>query len=156
MIKGTHMEDWDVIRILRDAHGKNQPLFNNAGQSFNHEFYWNCMKPNGGGAPKGRIGDAIVHSFGSYDNFRTQFIASGMGAFGSGWAWLVWTPNGLKIMNTIGAENPLTQPEYVPLLTMDVWEHAYYLKYKNMRMSYCEAFIDHLVNWDYVESQIPK
>jgi Fe-Mn family superoxide dismutase len=156
MIQGTEKEDWDVIRILREAHGKNQALFNNAGQSFNHEFYWNCMKPNGGGVPSGRIGKLITDSFGSYDAFRSQFVAAGMGAFGSGWAWLVWTPTGLKITNTIGAESPLTQPDQIPLLTMDVWEHAYYLKYRNMRVTYCDVFVDHLINWEFVESQLPK
>jgi Fe-Mn family superoxide dismutase len=128
------MESWNVVDILRAAHGKNQALFNNAGQSFNHEFYWNCMKPNGGGVPSGRIAEEINKSFGNYQNFRTQFIQAGMSAFGSGWAWLVWTPSGqLKIVNTIGAESPLTERGSVPLLTMDVWEHAYYLKYRNMR-----------------------
>jgi Fe-Mn family superoxide dismutase len=134
IIKGTEMEQWDVVRILRTAHQKNPALFNNAAQSFNHEFYWNCMKQNGGGVPTGRIAKLIDESFGSYAEFRSQFTAAGMATFGSGWVWLVWSPGGgLKIAKTIGAENPLTNDGEVPLLTMDVWEHAYYLKYRNMR-----------------------
>jgi Fe-Mn family superoxide dismutase len=91
------------------------------------------MKPNGGGRPAGKLAELIDSAFGSYDNFRTEFINAGMTAFGSGWAWLVWTPSGLKVTKTIGADTPLTDTDSIPLLTMDVWEHAYYLNYKNMR-----------------------
>lgn len=133
MIKGTEMESWDVVKILRAAHKTNPALFNNAAQSFNHEFYWNCMTPNGGGAPTGRVLKLIDEAFGSYAEFRARFAAEGMATFGSGWVWLVWTPEGVKISKTIGAENPLTNEGEVPILTMDVWEHAYYLKYRNLR-----------------------
>lgn len=155
MIKGTDMEGWDVVQILRAAHGSNQGLFNNAAQSWNHSFYWTCMRPNGGGIPTGRIAAAIEASFGSFQAFREQFTNAGVTAFGSGWAWLVWTPEGLKVCKTIGADTPLTDAGVVPLLTMDVWEHAYYLKYKNLRPAYIETFIDNLINWDFVESQLP-
>jgi Fe-Mn family superoxide dismutase len=104
--------------------GSNQGLFNNAAQVFNHSFYWDCMKPNGGGKPTGKIGALIDKYFGSYDNFRTEFSNAGMTAFGSGWAWLVWGPHGLKITKTIGADCPLTEAGLHPVLTMDVWEHA--------------------------------
>ena len=133
MVKGTELETLDVVQIIRAAHGTNQVLFNNAAQCWNHAFYWHCMKPEGGGRPTGRIGHLIDQHFGSFENFRTQFATAGATAFGSGWAWLVWTPAGLKVTKTIGADTPLTEEGAVPLLTMDVWEHAYYLNYKNMR-----------------------
>lgn len=134
IVQGTEMQDWDIVHIIRRAEkDSNLALFNNAAQSFNHEFYWNCMKPNGGGNPTGRIAKLIDDSFGSFEEFRSQFIAAGMGTFGSGWVWLVWTPGGIKITKTFGAGTPLINEGEVPILTMDVWEHAYYLKYRNMR-----------------------
>lgn len=134
----------------------NQGLFNNAAQVWNHTFYWNSMKPNGGGEPTGKVAELINASFGSYANFRTQFEDAGNTAFGSGWAWLVHTPSGLKITKTIGADTPLTEEGSTPILTMDVWEHAYYLDYQNLRPTYCKVFLDSLVNWDFVNSQIPN
>lgn len=154
MIAGTDMEGADVITILRKAHGTNQGLFNNAAQSFNHAFYWDCMKPNGGGKATGKIAALIDTTFGSYDKFRAEFVNAGLTAFGSGWAWLVWTPSGLKVTKTIGADCPLTEAGSVPLLTMDVWEHAYYLNYQNMRNTYADAFMDKLINWDFVNKQL--
>jgi Fe-Mn family superoxide dismutase len=97
MIKGTDMENDDVISIIRKSFGKNQPLFNNAGQSFNHDFYWKSMKPNGGGEPTGRIGQLITRDFGGFVKFREEFAKAANTVFGSGWAWLVWTPRGLKV-----------------------------------------------------------
>mmetsp|Transcript_7893 Transcript_7893/g.11766 ORF Transcript_7893/g.11766 Transcript_7893/m.11766 type:complete len:232 (-) Transcript_7893:162-857(-) len=155
MIEGTNMEGMDVVQILRKSYGTNQGLFNNAAQSFNHAFYWQCMKPNGGGAPTGQLADLINSSFGSFENFRKEFATAGATVFGSGWAWLIWTPSGLKVTKTTGADCPLTEPETVPLLTMDVWEHAYYLNYQNMRPTYIDTFLNHLVNWDFVASQLP-
>ena len=155
MVKGTDLEGKDVITVLRAAFGKNQGLFNNAAQSYNHAFYWDCMKPNGGGAPTGKVADLITKQFGSYEKFREEFSNAGMTAFGSGWAWLVWTPAGLKVTKTIGADCPLTEEGAVPLLTMDVWEHAYYLNYQNLRAKYIETFLDKLVNWDFVNKQVP-
>ena len=154
MIAGTELEGKDVVTILRKAFGTNQALFNNAAQSYNHAFYWDCMKPNGGGKPTGKLMEMITKTWGDYDKFRAEFINAGMTAFGSGWAWLVWTPSGLKISKTIGADCPLTNPGEVPLLTMDVWEHAYYLNYQNMRNTYAETFMDKLVNWDFVAKQL--
>ena len=114
------------------------------------------MKPNGGGEPTGKVAELINAAFGSYANFRTQFEDAGNTAFGSGWAWLVHTPAGLKIAKTTGADTPLTEEGSTPILTMDVWEHAYYLDYQNLRPTYCKVFLDSLVNWDFVNSQIPN
>jgi Fe-Mn family superoxide dismutase len=155
LVKGTDLEKEDVVTILRKAYGTNQALFNNAAQSYNHAFYWDCMKPGGGGKPNGKLAALIDASFGSYDKFRAEFANAGVTAFGSGWAWLVWTPEGLKITKTIGADCPLTEKDAVPLLTMDVWEHAYYLDYQNLRPTYIDTFLDKLVNWDFVASQLP-
>eukprot|EP00596_Hydrurales_sp_CCMP1899_P005897 CAMPEP_0119052920 /NCGR_PEP_ID=MMETSP1177-20130426/74062_1 /TAXON_ID=2985 /ORGANISM="Ochromonas sp, Strain CCMP1899" /LENGTH=229 /DNA_ID=CAMNT_0007032661 /DNA_START=81 /DNA_END=770 /DNA_ORIENTATION=- len=155
MIAGTDMENADVVTILRKAYGTNQGLFNNAAQSWNHAFYWDCMKSNGGGVATGKVATLIDKQFGSYDKFRTEFLNAGLTAFGSGWAWLVWTPSGLKVTKTIGADNPLTEEGAVPLLTMDVWEHAYYLDQANLRNSYADNFVDKLVNWDFVNSNLP-
>mmetsp|Transcript_4691 Transcript_4691/g.5143 ORF Transcript_4691/g.5143 Transcript_4691/m.5143 type:complete len:237 (+) Transcript_4691:99-809(+) len=155
MIKGTDLESADVETIVRQSFGKNQALFNNAGQAFNHDFYWKSMKPNGGGKPTGKLADLINKDFGSYEKFREEFVKAAVTAFGSGWAWLSWTPNGLKISQTIGANNPLTEAGYVPLLTIDVWEHAYYLDYQNLRPNYIDTFLDKLVNWDAVAARLP-
>lgn len=155
LIKGTPLENDDVISLIRKSFGKNQALFNNAGQAFNHDFYWKSMQANGGGKPTGKISQLIDKSFGSYENFRKEFTNAANTAFGSGWAWLVWTPNGLKVSQTIGANNPLTEEHHIPLLTIDVWEHAYYLDYQNVRANYVEAFLDHLINWEVVEGRLP-
>ena len=156
MTAGTELEGADVVTILRDAHGKNQGLFNNAAQSFNHAFYWECMKPDGGGKPFGALMAAIEKSFGSFDAFVEEFKVAGNTAFGSGWAWLVHTPSGLKVVKTIGADCPLTEKGSTPLLTMDVWEHAYYLNYQNMRATYIDTFMEKLVNWDFVAANFAK
>ena len=156
MIAGTDMENADVITILRNSYGNNQALFNNAAQTYNHTFYWECMKPNGGGAPTGKVATLIDKYFGSYDKFREEFVNAALTAFGSGWAWLVWTPSGLKVTKTIGADNPLTEKDAVPILTCDVWEHAYYLNYQNMRNTYVDTFMDNLINWDFVNAQLPS
>lgn len=151
------MENADVISIVRAAKASgNQGLFNNSAQAWNHDFYWKCMKPGGGGAPTGRVADLINSSFGSYENFRAEFENAGNTAFGSAWAWLVWTPNGLVITKTSNADTPLTDENVKPILTMDVWEHAYYLDYQNVRANYVTEFLNHLVNWDFVNSQLPE
>lgn len=155
MIANTEFENKDLITILRASYNNNQGLFNNAAQSYNHAFYFNCMKPNGGGYPSENLLSLIERDFGHYDKFRDDFINAGLTAFGSGWAWLVIDADGiLKVKNTIGANNPLTDENTIPLLTMDVWEHAYYLSYQNMRDSYAKTFMNHLVNWDFVENQL--
>ena len=156
LIAGTELENADVVTILRKAYGTNQALFNNAAQSYNHAFYWDCMKPNGGGAPTGKVATLIDKYFGGYDQFRAEFTNAALTAFGSGWAWLVWTPSGLKVTKTIGADCPLTEKDSIPLLTVDVWEHAYYLNYQNLRNTYVDTFIDKLINWDFVNKQLPS
>lgn len=128
-------------------------LFNNAAQVWNHTFYWHCLSPNGGGAPKGTLKDMIEKSFGSFDAFKTEFKAACLTQFGSGWAWLVQEGSDLKIVKTPNAETPITQG-LKPLLTCDVWEHAYYVDYRNRRPDYVDTFLAHLVNWDFAAQQL--
>lgn len=131
--------------ILKSSGG----VFNNAAQVWNHTFYWHCMSPNGGGEPTGKLHDLIKKSFGSFEDFKDQFSKTAIATFGSGWAWLVKTKDGdLKIISTSNAQNPLTE-NLTPLLTCDVWEHAYYIDYRNARPSYVDAFWN-VVNWDFV------
>jgi superoxide dismutase, Fe-Mn family len=128
-------------------------VFNNAAQIWNHTFYWNSMSPNGGGAPSGAIADAIDAAFGSFDNFKSQFAAAAGGQFGSGWAWLVKNSAGeLEIVATSNAGSPLTD-NHTPILTCDVWEHAYYLDYQNGRGNYVAAWWN-LVNWDFANANL--
>ena len=146
MIPGSEFESATLEEIIQGASGG---MFNNAAQIWNHSFYWNCLSPNGGGAPGQKLGEAIDQTFGSFDEFKDQFAAAALGNFGSGWTWLVKNnAGGLEIVNTDDAENPMTQ-DYLPLLTCDVWEHAYYIDYRNRRPDYIAAFWQ-LVNWDFV------
>jgi len=132
---------------------KNQAIFNNAAQAWNHSFFWSCMAPKGGGRPDGTIAGRIDQAFGSYDKFREGFVEVATARFGSGWVWLVADGNGqLEILSTSNAGNPLTDGKAC-LLTCDVWEHAYYLDYQNDRGKFVSAFLDNLVNWDYVNRQ---
>jgi len=157
LIAGTDLEKGDLVSIIKAAKASgNQGLFNNAAQVWNHSFYWECMKPSGGGLPTGKLLDLIISSFGSYEKFRAEFENAGLTAFGSGWAWLVYVDGVLKVTKTIGAESPISEEGVVPILTMDVWEHAYYLDYQNLRPNYVTTFMDSLVNWDFVASQLPQ
>ena len=125
-------------------------IFNNAAQTWNHTFYWHCLSPNGGGAATGAIADAINSAFGSFDAFKAQFTESAINNFGSSWTWLVKNADGsLAIVNTSNAATPLTEAGVTPLLTVDLWEHAYYIDYRNARPNYMDAFWN-LVNWDFV------
>ncbi len=124
-------------------------LFNNAAQIWNHTFFWHCMKPQGGGAPTGALADKIAQTFGSVDAFKEQFKAAAVGQFGSGWAWLVLDKGDLKIVKTANAVTPLVNGQK-PLLTVDVWEHAYYVDFRNRRPDFVQTFLDHLINWDFV------
>lgn len=136
--------------IVRKSSGG---IFNNAAQVWNHTFYWHSLSPNGGGEPTGRLAEAIAKSFGSFAAFKDEFTKVALGTFGSGWAWLVERPDGsLGIVSTSNAATPLTGPDR-PLLTCDVWEHAYYVDYRNARAKYVEAFWS-LVNWDFATSQL--
>lgn len=150
LIAGTEFENADLETIVRKSQGG---LFNNAAQVWNHTFYWNCLKPNGGGAPTGKLADAIDAAFGGFEAFKAEFTKTAIGTFGSGWAWLVQRPDGsLALVSTSNAATPLTGADK-PLLTCDVWEHAYYVDYRNARPKYVEAFWN-LVNWDFVSAQM--
>ena len=150
LIAGTEFESADLETIVRKAQGG---LFNNAAQVWNHTFYWNCLSPNGGGAPTGKLAEAIDVAFGSFDNFKAEFSKTAIGTFGSGWAWLVQRADGsLALLSTSNAATPITGTDK-PLMTCDVWEHAYYVDYRNARPKYLEAFWN-LVNWDFVSAQM--
>jgi len=136
LIEGTGDADKSLEDLIKTTSGK---LFNQAAQVWNHTFYWNCMGPNAGGAPKGAIADAINGKFGGFDEFKKQFNAAAAAEFGSGWAWLVKNGNEIEIVTTHDAENPMTANKK-PLLTCDVWEHAYYIDYRNDRGKYLENF----------------
>lgn len=128
-------------------------LFNNVGQHYNHSFFWNSISANGGGEPTGAIADAINASFGSFENFKKEFVAGGVGQFGSGWVWLVADGDTLKITKSANAETPLTD-RLKPLLVCDVWEHAYYLDFQNRRPDFLTSFIDNLANWDFANQNL--
>jgi Fe-Mn family superoxide dismutase len=150
-VAGTELDSKsieDVIKMIAGDASKSG-LFNNAAQAWNHTFYWNCMKSGGGGQPTGALADKIKADFGSYENFVEEFKKAGATQFGSGWAWLVLDNGTLKVTKTPNAENPLSAGQ-VPLLTMDVWEHAYYLDYQNRRPDYIGDFVGSLINWDFV------
>ncbi|MGA8277139.1 MAG: Fe-Mn family superoxide dismutase [Rhodanobacteraceae bacterium] len=149
-IKGTEFEDKALEDIVRKASGG---MFNNAAQVWNHTFYWNCLSPKGGGEPSGRLADAIKKSFGDFATFKDEFSKTATTTFGSGWAWLVQRPEGsLGLVSTANAGTPITGNDR-PLLTCDVWEHAYYIDYRNARPKYVEAFWN-LVNWDHAGEQM--
>jgi len=150
LIPGTEFENLSLEEIVRRASGG---IFNNAAQVWNHTFYWNSLSPNGGGAPSGALADALNDTFGSIEAFKEQFSNTAVTTFGSGWAWLVRTPEGrLEVVGTSNAGNPLTEGK-TPLLTCDVWEHAYYIDYRNARPKYVEAFWN-LVNWDFAAANL--
>jgi Fe-Mn family superoxide dismutase len=152
LIPGTEFEKLSLEEIVRKAQG---PIFNNAAQVWNHTFYWQGIKPQGGGEPKGALEEAIVRAFGSFAGFREKFTQAAVTLFGSGWAWLVLKQDGtLAIVQTGNAGNPMTSGEK-PLLTCDVWEHAYYVDYRNARAKYVEAFWN-LVNWDFVAANFGR
>ena len=151
LIKGSEFENASLEEIVKKSSGG---VFNNAAQVWNHTFYWNCLSPNGGGAPAGKLADAINAKWGSADKFKEEFTKSCVGNFGSGWTWLVKKADGsLDIVNTSNAGTPLTDAGVTPLLTVDLWEHAYYIDYRNLRPKYMEAFWA-LVNWDFVNKNL--
>ena len=154
---GTKFESMSIEGVMIESwKDKNMPIFNNSAQVWNHTFYWKSMKSNGGSLPKGKFLDAINSSFGSFDTFIEQFKNAALTQFGSGWAWLVKNKDGkLEIVKTGNAENPMTSG-LKPLLTIDVWEHAYYLDYQNKRAAYVDAFFAHLVNWDFASQNLDK
>ena len=150
LVEGKDLASMSLEEIIMASSGKADMagVFNNAAQVWNHTFYWNSLKPNGGGKPSGAIAAAIDKDLGGYDKFKADLSAAAVTQFGSGWAWLVSDAGTLKIVKTGNAEVPLTQGQK-PLLTIDVWEHAYYLDYQNLRAKYVETLIDKLLNWDF-------
>ncbi len=150
LIKGTEYENLDLEAIVKKAPAGG--IYNNSAQVWNHTFFWNCMKPNGGGAPGGALAAAINAKWGSLDAFKTAFQTSAVGNFGSGWTWLVKKADGsLDIVNMGAAGTPLTTGDKA-LLCVDVWEHAYYIDYRNLRPKFVETFLASLVNWSFVEA----
>jgi len=155
LAKEKGLEGKKLEEIIVAAHGKDElsGLYNNAAQSWNHTFYWNCLKPGGGGAPAGKLGDAIKAGFGSWDACKELLVNAGMGQFGSGWAWLVEQGGKLAVVKTANAVCPLATGAK-PILTLDVWEHAYYLDYQNKRKDYLAAVLDKLINWDFAAKNL--
>jgi len=157
LVKETPLASRSVEEIVRlTANDKDESkvqIFNNAAQHWNHSFFWQCMKPNGGGAPSGELAQRIDRDFGNLEKFKEMFQSAAVGAFGSGWAWLVAEKNELKIMKTSNAMDPLAAGQKA-LLTCDVWEHAYYLDYQNRRPDFVKVFLDRLANWDFAASHL--
>lgn len=155
LIEGTDLEDKSLEEIVKATaqDASKAGIFNNAAQVFNHSFYWKCMKPNGGGAPTGKIAGLIDQTFGSYEKFVEEFKTAGATQFGSGWAWLVLEGGALKIVKTANADSPIAHGQ-TPLLTVDVWEHAYYLDFQNRRPDYLTDFVANLINWDFVNENL--
>ncbi len=150
LIVGTEFEGMSLEDIIRKS---NTGIFNNSAQVYNHTFFWDCLTPNGGGTPTGKIADAITQSFGSFDEFKNKFSTAAATLFGSGWAWLVKNSDGgLEIVQKSNAGTPLTDGT-TPILTIDVWEHAYYIDYRNARPKFIEHFWE-LVNWDFAEKNL--
>ena len=151
-LEGTEWADRDVEDVLQALDSlpadKQGPVRNNAGGHYNHSLFWKMMSPDGGGAPEGDLAVAIDEAFGSFDAFKEEFKNAGINRFGSGWAWLVWDGSGLAVVSTANQDSPVSDGQ-VPLLGADVWEHAYYLKYQNLRPDYLDAFWN-VVDWDYV------
>lgn len=156
LIAGSDLENADLETIIAAAAAdpSKAGLFNNSAQVWNHSFYWNCLKANAG-LPTGPIADAIQSTFGSFEKFVEEFKTAGATQFGSGWAWLVVENGQLKITKTANADTPIVHGQK-PLLTVDVWEHAYYLDYQNRRPDYLSTFVDHLINWDFVNENLSR
>ena len=155
LIAGTELAESTLQTIVAAVagHADRTGMFNNAAQAWNHAFFWQSLKPNGGGAPTGAARRAVNAAFGSYENFRNEFLNAATTQFGSGWAWLVADKNTLRIMKTGNADTPLTMG-VTPLVTVDVWEHAYYLDYQNRRADFVAAVLDRLLNWEFVEANL--
>ncbi len=157
LVKDKPLAGHGLEDIITSTFGKADQIgvFNNAAQVWNHTFFWHCMKPGGGGAPSGEVAAAIDASFGSMDKFKEEFKTACVTQFGSGWGWLVADGGKLAVMKTPNAENPMAHGK-TALLTCDVWEHAYYLDYQNRRPDFVQAFMDSLINWDFVAENLKK
>jgi len=145
----------NLEQIIKTSFNTNAAIFNNAAQVWNHSFFWHSIKPSGGGKPSGIMLEYLERDFGSYEEFVAQFKQAALTQFGSGWAWLVYSNNKLSIVKTANAETPITQ-SMSPLLACDVWEHAYYIDYRNKRPDYVSTFIDHMINWTFASMHLEK
>ena len=157
LLPGSPFENSSLEEIILAVAGDatKAGFFNNAAQVWNHSFFWHCMKPDGGGAPSGALADKINTAFGSYEKFAEQFKAAAVGRFGSGWAWLVLDNGRLKVIKTANADLPMKHSQ-AALLTVDVWEHAYYVDYRNARAKYVAAVLANLVNWEFVANNLKQ
>jgi Fe-Mn family superoxide dismutase len=157
LAREVHLADQPLERIIQQTAGQagHRALFNNAAQAWNHAFYWRSLRPGGGGGPQGEIAERVKTDLGGYGSFVEQLAAAATGQFGSGWAWLVLDGNRLKVTQTANADTPLADGQ-TPLLTIDVWEHAYYLDYQNRRADYVAAIIEHLINWDFASRNLSR
>ncbi len=157
LVAGTELSDQPLEAIIRASAGKadKSKIFNNAAQAWNHAFYWRCLKPGGGGDPAGPLRERVASAFGSVDNFRKEFSKAAVEQFGSGWAWLVAEQGKLMVVKTSNADLPLVTGQ-TALLTLDVWEHAYYLDYENRRAEYVDALIGKLLNWEFAAENLAK
>ncbi|NLI80963.1 MAG: superoxide dismutase [Deltaproteobacteria bacterium] len=157
LIKGTPLAGLSFQEILKQTANlpEKTAVFNNAAQSWNHDFFWKSLRKGGGGKPEGDLQTLVDKSFGSFANFRKEFFNTALTQFGSGWAWLVLDGDRLKVVQTANADNPLTKGQ-TPLLTIDVWEHAYYLDYQNRRGDYVNALLDHLINWQFAAENLSR
>jgi len=155
LVAGTRFADMPLEQVVKETAGseENKKIFNNAAQTWNNTFFWNCLKPQGGGKPTGDMAARIERAFGGYDAFKQKLADAAVNQFGSGWAWLVARGDKLEIVSTANAENPMTKGA-TPLLTIDVWEHAYYLDYQNRRPDFANAVIDKLLNWEFAAQQL--
>lgn len=153
-VEGTPDADKDLVSLIRQAEDQN--VFNNAAQVWNHTFQWNSMHPDGGGDPPAALKKELEKHFETVDEFKKTFAGAAKGRFGSGWAWLVKAADGsLQVKSTLNADTPLAGND-IPLLTLDVWEHAYYLDWQNDRPGYVEAFVEHLINWNFIEANLER
>ena len=157
LIKDSDFQGKTPVEIIKLTAGKKEysKIFNNVAQAWNHDFFWKCMKPGGGGMPKGKLAKKIQDSFGSFDAFKKEFITAAKSQFGSGWVWLVPDNDRLKVVTTSNANTPLAQG-LKPLFTVDIWEHAYYLDYQNRRTEFVEVVLNNLADWDSVASRMEK
>lgn len=157
LVRGSELEGSSLEHIIRHsaANAASRALFNNAAQAWNHGFYWQSMRPFGGGKPYGAIAERIEVDLGGPNAFAQQFAAAATGQFGSGWAWLILDSGRIKILQSPNSDTPIAHGQ-IPLLTIDVWEHAYYLDYQNRRAEYVAAFIDHLINWDFANANLER
>jgi Fe-Mn family superoxide dismutase len=157
LVAGTALSETPLEKVITAVAGQPDKagIFNNAAQTWNHTFFWSSLKPHGGGVPTGAVGKAIDAAFGGYENFKKEFSNAAMTQFGSGWAWLVADKGALRVVKTGNADTPLTTG-LTPLLTIDVWEHAYYLDYQNRRADFVAAVIDKLLNWEFANANLAR